>query len=333
MIPKIFKILRKGKSQVACIYIRYDNFCGKLRPIYIGQTDSIFNKRPERTNDPSAGDYQELRRMESVSNKRRREEYEASLIIKLEPLKQRIYENLFMYKKYFSIAKNANLLNKEIKRNRLKKIIDFSVYEETVKKLNKLNEKVYKINNFYNEYFNFFCSNKIFRELKKPGRPHSGGFIDNKKLSLDLIFASYFLEEMDKLEKYMFKKQKNLNKFRRYTPIVRQLLRIKTKDYHPSEYGKYIEIDPFSFFNDIKTSFKECFFFKYINDFQNCLKNEMGKYYYYELKDYILMDNKISVALEYCRNNKDKIITEIIASKELLVENENLKTQNNNLLT
>ena len=84
MIPKIFKILRKGKSQVSCIYIRYDNFCGKLRPVYIGQTDNIFSKRPERKNDSSAGDYEELRRMESVSNKKRREEYEASLIIKLE---------------------------------------------------------------------------------------------------------------------------------------------------------------------------------------------------------------------------------------------------------
>jgi hypothetical protein len=331
MIPKVFKILRKGKSQVACIYIRYGDFCGKLRPIYIGQTDNIFSKRPERTNDPTAGDYEEIRRMESVSNKKRREEYEASLIIKLEPLKQRIYENLFMYKKYFSIAKNANLLNKEIKRDRLKKIIDFSVYEKTLKRLNELNKKVYKINNFYNEYFNLLCSNKIFKKLKKTGKLHSEGFIDNKKLLFDLIFASSFLEEMDKLEKYMFKKQRNLNKFIRYTSIVRQALRIKTKDYHPGEYGKYIKIDPFSFFNDIKTNFKECFFFKYINDFQNCLKKETGEYYY-NLKNHILMDIKINVALEYCRNNKDKIIAEIIASKEIFLENDNLKTQNNNLL-
>ena len=291
MIPKIFKILRKGKSQVSCIYIRYDNFCGKLRPVYIGQTDNIFSKRPERKNDSSAGDYEELRRMESVSNKRRREEYEASLIIKLEPLKQRIYENLFMYKKYFSIAKNANLLSKKIKRDRLKKIIDFSVYEKTLKKLNTLNEKVH------------------------------------------LIFANNFLEEMDKLEKYMFKKQRNLNKFKRYNNAVRQLLRIKTKYYHPSEYGKYVEIDPFSFFDDIKTNFKECFFFKYINDFQNCLKNKIKEYSSYELKDYILIDIKVNIALEYCIDNKDKIIAEIISSKQLFAENENLKTQNNNLLT
>jgi hypothetical protein len=329
MIPKIFKILRKDKSRVSCIYIRYGDFCGKLRPVYIGQTDNIFSKRPERINDPSAGNYEEVRRMESVSNKRRREEYEASLIIKIEPLKQRIYENLFMYKKYFFIAKNANLLSKEIKRNRLKKIIDFSVYDKTLKKLNELSKKVHKINNLHNEYFNSFCSNKTFKEWKRPGMRPFEVMINNQKWVSDLLSTNYFIKELNELEKYMFKKQKNLNKFKRYSPAVRQLLRIKTKDFHPGEYGKYVEIDPFDCFNEIKQIFMESFFFKYAYDFKYFLEKKLEEL---PVEKRIYKFNvECKIAVEYCINNKDKIIAEIISSKELLAEN--LKIQNNNLLT
>ena len=320
MIPKVFKTLRKGKSQIACIYIRYGDFCGKLRPVYIGQTDSIFNNRPERTNDPSAGDYEEVRRMEAVSNKRRREEYEASLIIKMEPLKQRIYENLFMYKKYFFIAKNANLLRKEIKRDRLKKIIDFSVYDKTLKKLTELSKKVHEINNLENEYFDLFCSNKTFKEWKKPGIKHFGTMINNQKLVSNLLSINHFIDELNKLEKYMFKKQKNLNKFKRYNDAVRQLLRIKTKNFHPGEYGKYVKIDPFDYFNEIKQIFMESFFFKYAYDFKHFLEKKLKAL---KLEKIIYNFNlECKIAAEYCINNKNKIIAEIIFNKERFINNE-----------
>lgn len=333
MIPKCFKLLRNGKSQIAGIYIRYAGFCGKSRPVYIGQTDNIFGLRPTRTNDPTAGEYVDVKLLESVSNKRRREEYEASLIIKLEPLKQRIYENLFMYKKYFFIAKKANLLRKEIKHDRLKKIIDFTVYDRTLKKLNSLNEKVHKISNLHNEYFNSFCSNKTFKEWKKPGKKYFGTVLNNEKWVSDLLFINYFIKELNELESYMHKKQKNLDKFRRYTHAVRQLLRIKTKDFHPGKYGKYVEIDPFNFFHDIKTIFTESFFFKYAYDFKKYLENELSKTSIEKRKHPYETSTKHKIAVEYCINNKDKMIAEIITSKEIFLENDNLKTQNNNLLT
>jgi len=325
MIPKCFKLLRNGKSQIAGIYIRYAGFCGKSRPVYIGQTDNIFGSRPTRTNDPAAGEYMDIKLLESVSNRRRREEYEASLIIKLEPLKQRIYENLFMYKKYFFIAKKANLLRKEIKHDRLKKIIDFTIYDKTLKKLNCLNEKVHKINNIYDEYFNSFCSNKNFKEWKKPGKKYFGTVLNNEKWASDLLFINYFIKELNELENYINKKQENLNKFRRYTHAVRQLLRIKTKDFHPGKYGKYVEIDPFNFFHDIKTIFTESFFFKYAYDFKNYLEKELNNTPIEKRKHPYETSTIYKIAIKYCIKNKDKIISEIIATREQSIDVKKIK--------
>jgi len=321
MIPKFFKILRNGKSQIPGIYIRYSRFCGTSRPVYIGQTDNIFGSRPTR----AVGTYEEIRLLESVSNKRRREEYEASLIIKLEPLEQRVYKNLPMYKKYFSLAKNANLLNKKTKFDCLKKIIDFSVYNKTLKTLNDLKEKVHKINNLQNEYFNSFCSNKKFREWKRSGIYHSdrirpfGIMIKDAKLASGLLFIDFFTKELDELEKYMFKKQRNLNKFKKYNKAIRQLLRITSKKNHPGEYGKYVEIDPFVCFAEIKQIFMKSFFFEYANDFKCFLEKQLEQL---PPEKKVYFNVKYEIAFKYCLNNKDEMISKIITNKESFIKNE-----------
>ena len=73
----------------------------------------------------------------------------------------------------------------------------------------------------------------------------------------------------------------------------------------------------------------ESFFFKYAYDFKYFLEKKLEEL---PVEKRIYKFNvECKIAVEYCINNKDKIIAEIISSKELLAEN--LKIQNNNLLT
>lgn len=255
MIPKKYKVLRKSQ-RVPAVYIRYIDVCGTSRPDYIGETENMFGDRPRR-NDSNLKTWSDIRLLESVSNPQRRKCYEASLIIKVEPLSQRIEKNVIQYKKYFHKARRAGLLNMELKHDRWRKILAWSCYKTAKEKLDSLLKIFYNINEgILRDYHNDIVINNIeLRKWKRPGY-HAGWnsiTTDNMTSKFEtlrnLSNIISFYEDLETLKKYFKKHHKYLIKFERMSNAAASLLRL-SKPKH-GIYGKFVDQDINTMFRDI----------------------------------------------------------------------------------
>ena len=255
MIPKKFKVLRKSQ-RIPAVYIRYIDVCGTSRPDYIGETENMFGDRPRRL-DPKLKTWSDIRLLESVKKKKRRLQYEASLIIKIEPLSQRIEKNCPNYKKYFNKARKAGLLKMDLKHNRWRKILAWSCYRTAKEKFDNLLNSFYDVNEgILRDYHNdIVINNKELRAWKKPGYHTDWDSVvtNNMKMKFETLknldCIVHFYRKLEALKKYFKKHHKYLIKFERMSTEVAGLLHL-SKPKH-GVYGKFVDQDINMMFKDL----------------------------------------------------------------------------------
>ena len=265
MIPKIFKsILREKKKQIACIYERRVGVCGTLRSQYIGETEDIFSERPVRagkqTGQRDIGEWDELRRLEAPTNKKRRLDYEAALIIKRNPRSQRIHVAPHTYAGYFNRARRAGLLRMSIKHPIWRDVIAFQCYTRISRRLENFEKNLtYNIRNIIEDY------QIVSLEVNKEYRKYRTLGIINPEYELEGIgnynlknspYSCYKLhEEFQELGKMFKRYKKYLVHFEVEPPGVAALLRRKPQH---GKFAKHVDINIENLFLKLKKTFKFC---------------------------------------------------------------------------
>ena len=264
MIPKIFKsILREKKKQIACIYERRVGVCGTLRSQYIGETEDIFSERPVRAGKQSGqrdiGEWEELRRLEAPTNKKRRLDYEAALIIKRNPRSQRIHVAPHTYTGYFNRARRAGLLRMSIKHPIWRDVIAFQCYTRISTRLKKFEKNLeYNIKLIIEDYHIVSLDvNKEYRKYRRTGiiNPEYRDISRNYSLRNSPYSCYKLHEEFQELEKVFKRYKKYLVHFEVEPPGVAALLRRKPQH---GKFAKYVDINIEKSFLKMKKTFKFC---------------------------------------------------------------------------
>ena len=265
MIPKVFKIITKEKGkQTACIYERRVGVCGTLRSQYIGETSNIFSDRPIRSGKKNGqrdiGEWEQVRRLEAPSNRERRLDYEAALIIKRNPRAQRIYISYDTYVGYFNRARKAGLLRISIKHPIWRDVIAFQCYTRISTRLENFKKNLtYNIRNIIEDYQ--IVSLKVNKEYRKyrtlgiinPEYERQG--IGNYSLKNSPYSCYKLHEEFQELEKVFKRYKKYLVHFEVEPPGVAALLRRKPQH---GKFAKHVDIDIEKSFLNLKKTFKFC---------------------------------------------------------------------------
>ena len=265
MIPKIFKIIsREKKKQIACIYERRVGVCGTLRSQYIGMTDGIFSERPVRagkqTGQRDIGEWEQLRRLEAPTNKKRRLDYEAALIIKRNPRSQRIHVDCHTYIGYFNRARKAGLLRISIKHPIWRDVIAFQCYTKISTCLKNFEQKLtYNIRNIIEDYQIVSLEvNKEYRKYRTLGiinPEYEREGIGNYNLKNSPYSCYKLHEEFQELGKMFKRYKKYLVHFEVEPPGVAALLRRKPQH---GKFAKHVDTNIENLFLKLKKTFKFC---------------------------------------------------------------------------